>query len=84
MERGRATRVLVAVSTRLLLVTMTFILIVVLSLVAMVSARPRLERADVGIVAHSTGDTLATVTAERLTMAGRVATQTVLELVAAN
>ena len=51
MERGKATRFLVAVSTRLLLVVMTFVLIVVLSQVAMVSARTRLERADVGIVA---------------------------------
>ncbi len=33
---------------------------------------------------HTTGDTLATVTAEHLTMAGRVATQVVLELVATN
>ena len=33
---------------------------------------------------HTSADTLATVTAEHLAMAGRVATQTVLELVAAN
>ena len=33
---------------------------------------------------HTTGDTLATVTAEHLTMAGRVATQVVLELIATN
>ncbi len=33
---------------------------------------------------HTTGDTLATVTAEHLAMAGRVATQTILELAATN
>ena len=51
MERGTATRVSMAVLTRLLLVTLTFVLIVVLSQVAMVSARTRLERADLGTIA---------------------------------
>ena len=51
MERGTATRVSVAVLTRMLLVTATFVLIVVLSQVAMVSARTRLERADLPAIA---------------------------------
>ncbi len=51
MERGTATRVSMAVLTRLLLVALTFVLIVVLSQVAMVSARTRLERADLGTIA---------------------------------
>ncbi len=51
MERGTATRVSLAVLTRLLLVTATFVLIVVLSQVAMVSARTRLERADLPTIA---------------------------------
>src|SRR5260221_14523567 len=51
VERGTATRVSVAVLTRVLLVVATFVLIVVLSQVAMVSARTRLERADLPTIA---------------------------------
>src|SRR3979409_644660 len=51
VERGTAARMSVAVLTRLLLVVATFVLIVVLSQVAMVSARTRLERADLPTIA---------------------------------
>ena len=46
VERGTAARVSLAVLIRLSLVVLTFVLIIVLSQVALVSARTRLERAD--------------------------------------
>ena len=52
MERGAATRTSLAVLVRLLLVALTFVLIVVLSQVALVSARTRLERADLPTIAQ--------------------------------
>ena len=52
VERGTATRVSMAVLIRLLLVILTFVLIVVLSQVALVSARTRLERADLPTIAQ--------------------------------
>jgi ABC-type dipeptide/oligopeptide/nickel transport system permease component len=51
MERATAARVSMAVLVRLLLVALTFVLIVVLSQVALVSARTRLERADLPTIA---------------------------------
>ena len=56
VERGTATRVSVAVLIRLLLVILTFVLIVVLSQVALVSARTRLERADLPTIAQQAWD----------------------------
>jgi peptide/nickel transport system permease protein len=52
VERGTVARVSMAVSIRLLLVVLTFVLIVVLSQVALVSARTRLERADLPTIAQ--------------------------------
>jgi ABC-type dipeptide/oligopeptide/nickel transport system permease component len=52
VERGTATRASLAVLIRLLLVILTFVLIVVLSQVALVSARTRLERADLPTIAQ--------------------------------
>ncbi|MDP9320710.1 MAG: ABC transporter permease [Chloroflexota bacterium] len=52
MERGAAARVSMAVLIRLLLGTLTFVLIIVLSQVALVSARTRLERADLPTIAQ--------------------------------
>ncbi len=52
MERGTATRASLAVLVRLLLVILTFVLIVVLSQVALVSARTRLEHADLPTIAQ--------------------------------
>ncbi len=52
VERGTAARVSMAVLVRLLLVTLTFVLIIVLSQVALVSARTRLERADLPTIAQ--------------------------------
>jgi ABC-type dipeptide/oligopeptide/nickel transport system permease component len=52
VERGTATRASLAVLIRLLLVILTFVLIVVLSQVALVSARTRLERADLPTIAR--------------------------------
>src|SRR5438105_13120138 len=52
MERGTAARVSMAVVVRLLLVVLTFVLIIVLSQVALVSARTRLERADLPTIAQ--------------------------------
>jgi len=52
VERGAAARVSLAVVVRLALVILTFVLIVVLSQVALVSARTRLERADIPTIAQ--------------------------------
>ena len=52
VERGAATRASLAVLLRLGLVAFTFVLIVVLSQVALVSARTRLERADLPTIAQ--------------------------------
>ena len=52
MERGTATRASLAVLIRLSLVVLTFVLIIVLSQVALVSARTRLERADLPTIAQ--------------------------------
>ena len=52
VERGAATRASLAVLVRLALVVLTFVLIIVLSQVALVSARTRLERADVPTIAQ--------------------------------
>jgi len=51
VERGTATRVSLAVLIRLMLVILMFVLIVVRSQVALVSARTRLERADLPTIA---------------------------------
>ena len=52
VERGAAARVSLAVLVRLALVILTFVLIIVLSQVALVSARTRLERADLPTIAQ--------------------------------
>jgi hypothetical protein len=52
VERGAATRASLSVLVRLLLVILTFVLIIVLSQVALVSARTRLERADLPTIAQ--------------------------------
>lgn len=52
VERGAATRASLAVLVRLALVVLTFVLIIVLSQVALVSARTRLERADLPTIAQ--------------------------------
>lgn len=52
MERGAAARASVAVLVRLSLVVLTLVLIIVLSQVALVSARTRLERADLPTIAQ--------------------------------
>jgi len=52
VERGAATRASLAVLVRLGLVLLTFVLIIVLSQVALVSARTRLERADIPTIAQ--------------------------------
>jgi len=52
VERGAATRASLAVLIRLALVVLTFVLIIVLSQVALVSARTRLERADIPTIAQ--------------------------------
>ncbi|HTJ61434.1 MAG TPA: ABC transporter permease [Candidatus Saccharimonadales bacterium] len=52
MERGAAARASLAVLVRLALVVLTFVLIIVLSQVALVSARTRLERADLPTIAQ--------------------------------
>ena len=52
VERGTATRASLAVLVRLSLVVLTFVLIIVLSQVALVSARTRLERADLPTIAQ--------------------------------
>jgi len=52
VERGTATRISLAVLVRLGLVVVTFVLIIVLSQVALVSARTRLERADLPTIAQ--------------------------------
>ena len=52
VERGAAARISMAVLIRSLLVVLTFVLIIVLSQVALVSARTRLERADLPTVAQ--------------------------------
>ena len=52
VERGAATRASLAVLVRLALVVLTFVLIIVLSQVALVSARTRLERADIPTIAQ--------------------------------
>ena len=52
VERGTATRISLAVLVRLALVVLTFVLIIVLSQVALVSARTRLERADLPTIAQ--------------------------------
>jgi len=52
VERGAATRASLAVLMRLGLVVLTFVLIIVLSQVALVSARTRLERADLPTIAQ--------------------------------
>ncbi|HEX6062364.1 MAG TPA: ABC transporter permease [Candidatus Limnocylindria bacterium] len=52
MERGAATRASLAVLVRLALVVLTFVLIIVLSQLALVSARTRLERADIPTIAQ--------------------------------
>jgi ABC-type dipeptide/oligopeptide/nickel transport system permease component len=52
VERGAAARASLAVLVRLALVVLTFVLIIVLSQVALVSARTRLERADLPTIAQ--------------------------------
>ena len=52
VERGAAARISTAVLIRLLLVALTFVLIIALSQVALVSARTRLERADLPTIAQ--------------------------------
>jgi len=52
VERGAAARVSLAVLIRLALVILTFVLIIVLSQVALVSARTRLERAEIPTIAQ--------------------------------
>jgi len=52
VERGAAARISLAVLIRSLLIVLTFVLIVVLSQVALVSARTRLERADLPTIAQ--------------------------------
>ncbi len=52
VERGVAARISLAVFIRSLLVVLTFVLIIVLSQVALVSARTRLERADLPTIAQ--------------------------------